>query len=361
MLPREAVHPRTAALFDVPCLNYTRAHALLADLGKPVFKPNNFTHKFIMSLTPKQRAAFKANNPFELPKDVHLTVLKEFSQNQQLRAAFKRLVAIWLRKRKMAPANEDDLATCEPPRVPITLWDWPARRTYSFEARTILKDITERLLMRDELWTNPQAPRNPFTNAPLSLGQLMHVHQQLRQHALTHWTLESLAAVKYAIHTFEVQYDTPLRHSALEAVFRNPTTSEFHDILMDFIQQEHDHHGQDCPRAVYLWALKYAPDSDRMLKWRKACRTFHGYTITVADQKELQYKQDHVIDPMTEPLCEYPRELSVARSLWQRQQPAAPQPPQPPQQPPAQPAETEFLHALQGILQGSGLTVFVQV
>lgn len=242
--------------------------------------------------------------------------------NQKVRWGFKRLAVEWLRRRKMTYATQEDLVTGEAPVNRVEVYDWHARRIYPFEARTLLKDSVERILLHDELWVNPHPPRNPYTNLPLSYGQLWYATTRLRAHATTHWTLEALASSAYNFPAFRRSFDQALRHSALKQVFRPSTdpTSEYGLVMLDFIEDEHHHFGQHFNRSIYRWALEHEPAIDRMLKWRKACFRYHEISVLVLDLIEQKSQQDIEISAITEALCGPPTELLALRDMWFKKQ-----------------------------------------
>jgi hypothetical protein len=240
-------------------------------------------------------------------------------QNMFVRTRMRRLAAAWVTKRLRA-ANEVDMVTCEAARQPVTLVDWPNRSTYTFEAQTILKDISSRLTLHDELWPTPQRPRNPYTNAALTLGQILHLKQQLAAVGKTHWSLEAFATSGYCFTTFARNFATPLKHSALNLIFREPSSDEYFYVMTEFIENEHDHHDQTYNAALYKWALLHEPDCQILMDWRVAARRYHELTLLHTDPVELRNHVDAEISPMTERLCGPPRVLQVLREQWHREQ-----------------------------------------
>jgi hypothetical protein len=240
-------------------------------------------------------------------------------KNMFVRTRMRRLATAWLRRRLRA-ANDVDPVTCEAARQPVTLIDWTNRSTYTFEAQTILKDMSSRLTLHDELWPSPQRPRNPYTNAALTLGQTLHLRQQLAAAGKSHWSLEALATSGYCFTTFARNFATPLKHSALTRIFREPKSDDFFYVMTDFIENEHDHHDQTYNASLYKWALLHEPDCQILVDWRKACRRYHELTLLHTDAIELRNHVENEITPLTERLCGPPRVLQVLREQWHREQ-----------------------------------------
>jgi hypothetical protein len=254
------------------------------------------------------------------------TFIKEFRQAMFLNARFRNLartlLKAWLRRRRFQQVNDTDLVTLEAPRKLVTLFDWPSRRIYSFEASTIRKDCVERLLCQDLEIATPQKLRNPYTNLPLKFGQAFHIIQQLRAHGSTHWALEAYANpfTHYNFAKFCQTYNTPLRHSAIDRIFNNPRSSDCIDLVYEFIKDEHDNHGQSFNVPVYLWALRHDDTAmDRIKKWREVCKKYHWISIQFSDVAEINAQIDRHITPLTESLCGPPQDLIILRNLEHKQ------------------------------------------
>lgn len=239
--------------------------------------------------------------------------------NQRVRARMTALALRWLRARKVVPGNTEDLVTLEPPQHPVRFMDWPARRLYTFEAATLYRDMLERLLLHDQVFPTTAAPRNPYTNLPLTIGQLHTAFGQLQAAGKSHWALDAFARCGYALPTFKRNYAEPLKHSALKRLFQVTNHPDYIDLLYEFIQDEHEQHEQHFNSGIYLWALQNDATCTRMIKWRQLCYRYHEMNILIKDHADLGAAQDREIGPATEALCSPPMELLAARNLWHKQ------------------------------------------
>jgi len=252
-----------------------------------------------------------------LLKSLHELLYKNVSVRRRMRT----LLAIWLKKRKFKPANADDIATLEPPVRPVVIYDWKTRNTYVFEAKTILKDCIERLLLHDELWVNPQPLRNPLTNLPLTFGQTHHLYEQLRSYrGATHWTLEAFRSLSYNLNRFITEYSTPLKYSAIRATFQHGPTEEYMGAMLEFIEKEHMHFGQRFNRGLYEWALRHMDGCPIIERWKYACRLNCELEVCTSDINELHERQGRLINPLTEELCGPPTVLACAKNMWHKEQ-----------------------------------------
>lgn len=254
-----------------------------------------------------QPVAVAHDGPF-VKKCVHLA-----RKNQRIRFLLSCFLKQWL-FRRLIPGNDYDPVTCESPRRPIRFIDWPQRRIYTFEASTILRDMRERLLYQNYLFTEPKSPRNPYTNVEFSLGQYYSVFKQLRVLGLSHWALEGLTECLYNLEQFHNKFASPLRFAALKDCFSDPTNSVGKDLLYEFMEDQHDIHEKPFLSAVYLWALDEAPTSSIVKFWRHLCMKYHELEITVRDPTTCRnYQKLYVIDHTRE-LCEHPSDLIALRN-----------------------------------------------
>lgn len=243
-------------------------------------------------------------------------------KNSRTRFLMRILLTRWLVLRRFRNANTEDLVTGDVPTRPVTLYDWSLRRTFTFEASTLFKDITHRLLLHDELWINAQCPRNPYTNLPLSIGQQHHLIEQLRDLRKTHWAIEGLRAVAYNFQRFITEYSTPLKYSAIRRIFQE-RSDDYIFVMLDFIEKEHEHFDRVFNRELYVWALNHRADCGIMERWAQACRLNCELQVSITDYAELQLKQERLINPITQALCSTPLLLIAARNHWNKERLAA--------------------------------------
>jgi hypothetical protein len=165
--------------------------------------------------------------------------------------------------------NTEDIVTCETPVKLVTIYDWPQKAKYVFEAATVYRDFLTKIQNAVGLFIRPNMPRNPFTNAELTYGQTHFLVQALINHGFSHWTLDAFKKCDYSVARLAEIYDLPLKLDNLKNVFRRPTESECEDIVYDFIEDEYNHHEVEQP-CKYGWrlAITEAPDTPIIQEWR---------------------------------------------------------------------------------------------
>lgn len=211
------------------------------------------------------------NKPPEFFKEYRKLV----TQNQQFRWKMKQLIHRW-RFSKLRQINTTDIATMEEPKEPIYLYDWSERCKYVLEATTLLKDVLERLQYSVELFPRPMNPRNPFTNKPLTVGQIHFLLKELQRKGHSHWILGAFREGKYSLLFLQTVYFTPLKVNALKRIFRNPVNDTCMDIVYDFILAEYEyHHVPYKNHKMWAWQLENRASTKVIANWRDLCYKYY--------------------------------------------------------------------------------------
>ncbi len=105
-----------------------------------------------------------------------------FLRNQWIRGQMQR-VLMFLRGRIMARRiiGLQDVGTLEaiPPSQLVRVQDWRTKSTYHFHVDTIHRHIVGALRYQSMALSMPQIPKNPYTNLPWSVGQLLVLYDQM--------------------------------------------------------------------------------------------------------------------------------------------------------------------------------------
>lgn len=205
--------------------------------------------------------------------EIKKSLMDLFLKNQALRYQFRRVLVAW-KKRKFETVNDIDLVTQEVPVKPVLIYNWEQKKIHIFEASTLLKDSTIRLLNHDNLFLNAQMPRNPFTNKNLSYGNLITVHMQLLKAGHTNWIWEAFAKSGFQLHTFLRQFEVPLKLHCLNAMIKLGGDYDTQDMVVDFIVGEYRYHEQEpVPSDDMLFAIIRNKWNDPSLqRWVVLCK-----------------------------------------------------------------------------------------
>lgn len=232
--------------------------------------------------------------------------------NQRLHVAFSSLARKWLFKH-IKKANEEDLLTGEVPKKLVSVYNWKERRIYNFEAMTILRDMTSRLMNHSYLFPKFLIPRNPYTNIGLNVLQFFSIMRQLHTHGLTNWKLEALLEAEYSMTVFKEKFGEAIKREIIEKQFTDLKSEETMDIILEFIEDQHDLHGQIFNRFIYDWTLKNTNCSAlRMKFWINTCKKYNMMSATVRDREQL-IRETAQIELTTKKFCGVPVELIKRR------------------------------------------------
>jgi hypothetical protein len=229
-------------------------------------------------------------------------------KNQRMRRGFELLARHWIRSRLRA-GNEEDLLTGSPPVNPIVLIDWKGRRRYIFEPPTLFKDMVTRLQMSYcSVFPKPHFPRNPYTNTNMTAGQFFSIVRQLRSRGMTHWTIEALYSVAYNLQIFEKEMYIKLKNTILHGLFANHHSVAGIEVVMEFIEDQHDAHRLRCNNELYKWALENAPTHPRIVAWRLLCYKYYRIANMIPPHPDTD-----TISIVSRDLCSRPLGLEALR------------------------------------------------
>ena len=235
-----------------------------------------------------------------------------FQTNQRIRFVLKMFVNR-IRLRKFKVANDVDPATFEIPTKPVEIVDWIQKKIYRFEASSLLGDIRTRLQHHDYLFPDPLTPRNMVTNLPFTLFQTINVYEQLIKWGYMHWTLESLRHAEYNISRFALLNNKQL---SLKALDQSVFASNDKELLLDFIELQHQYHGVLFDERLYKWAInsKSCQQTKKIEKWKKYCYEYHAVSILYEDPGEQINRLNRIVF-FTKELCKSTNDLREIRAM----------------------------------------------
>jgi hypothetical protein len=270
------------------------------------------------------------HNPFT---ESFFKIRKSFVfRTQRIRWVFRRFLHRWRASRLQQPILED-IVTGSIPVRPVYIVDWPGRTAVPFEAATLHRDITERLQTHDGFFEDPQPPRNPLTNLPLTQAQQISVWNSISQAGIpVSASFTEFRRVRWSLERFLLEYSTPLQLHAFKTTMRDMTHNDTHDRILDFIEYAYDQESIDCSTATYKWSLLHHPTHRILLKWRDLCEEFYEASILwCRTPNKCSQVQGTVLDRTVE-LLDQQRELILLRNAHlrlQRQQHSRAQAPPP--------------------------------
>jgi len=207
------------------------------------------------------------------------TIRKAVYKITMVRHLFKKLLHHY-RTRRLTPANKEDIYTMEVPKNPVYIVDWASKQKYSFEAQTLMKDITCRLMTHDGLFENPQAPRNPYTNIPFTQSQMISIWNSIFSSGI--YTSSAFALFrksKFCLRRFTLENTTLLKLNALSKTMKDPALYDYVDRMIDFIRYAYDEESVDFRVNMYSYILINYPQHPLLKRWAALCYKFYEADI----------------------------------------------------------------------------------
>ena len=197
----------------------------------------------------------------------------------KLRLAFMKLLHHW-RFKHLQIANTEDIVTMDPPKKPVYIVNWKSKTAHVFEASTLMRDITERLLHHDGFFEESAEPRNPFTNSPLTQAQMISLWNQISLSGIpTSTAFSAFRQARWNLKTFEAEYAAMLKLNALRKTMRNPAHYDYIDRMVDFIQYVYETKSEMCDLFLYKDAVKYKNSHSIIRGWETLCKLYYEASI----------------------------------------------------------------------------------
>jgi len=181
-------------------------------------------------------------------------------------------------KAKKRIINTLDVITMEIPVTPIYVIDMKQRCTYVYEASTLHKAMTRRLLTSDYMFVNPLEPKNLLSNEEFTLGQNIAVFTALKATGNISWALDRFRLARFNIHTFKLRNRQALKLEAISFHFHHqPECSR--ETVLDFFDAKSERENMDYLYVVWF-KDNYAKEEHRdyIKKWITLTRQFYEST-----------------------------------------------------------------------------------
>lgn len=222
-------------------------------------------------------------------------VKKEVYKIQSARWILRKLLLRWLFKRLIS-CTTDDIVTLEPIKKPIHIVDWKSRHIYSFEEKTLHSAVTQTLLHSQGMFPCPLYPKNPLTNLPLSLGQVISVWNGF-VHAsfplssvVTHYR-----TVQFNHGRLIEEYGPVLSVYAMKRCIMNPLDLDGADCLFDFIEDVYEYnsiHFHSILRNRIHTAVYSQKDYPFLRQFRRKCIEYNYILLTKKNNGAVELLQE---------------------------------------------------------------------
>jgi hypothetical protein len=209
---------------------------------------------------------------------------------QHHRFLFRKILHHW-RFKRLEKVNTTDILTGEAPGIPVHIIDWKLKRLWSFEATTLMRDITSRLYHHDGFFEEPLSPRNPYTNELLRPSQTISVWCQLSRAGIPVSTpFTSFRAARWNLKRFTAEQSIPLQLFAFRKTMKDLNHVDTYEKIMDFIQVAYNNEAVDCYTQAYSHALRNYHNNELIKRWQHLCLRYYEAEIAFynnLDKKEV--------------------------------------------------------------------------
>ena len=174
-----------------------------------------------------------------------------FQANQRIRwLARKWLVCARRKIMDRRIIGEEDLVTLLP--IPsdflISVYDTKTRNKYQFHTNTMVRTFMSALLYSSYGIAGPQIPKNPYTNVPWTLGQIVSIVGQIMRNQALHHRLPPTVILLYRragynIDSFLKSNKLLLSIAAAQSLFKtieDPVTLEIYGEMLDDLYGEEE-------------------------------------------------------------------------------------------------------------------------
>lgn len=298
---------------DTPSFNLTFRPECFNILPSSFFSSDTLRHiKFLTSSIIQQnnyvlaisKSPFKYGPPFPAFENNHTfwssqdsaPLVKAMNKIRRLRFLIRIFLHKW-RASRLRSVNTDDVATLEPPKKPIAVVDWTRRTKYIYEAATLMRDITGRLMNHDGFFDTPQEIRNPLTNNPLTQAQILSVWNQLSYAGIPVSTaFAAFRQCRWNLDKFTVEYTKNLQLHAFRKTMLDTRHGDCKERLLDFIEYAHDQEDYPCNGFSYKYILNKFPDHEIIKMWASLCTRYYEASIIYQNRDMALRIQDAVIE-----------------------------------------------------------------
>jgi hypothetical protein len=225
---------------------------------------------------------------------------------KRLRFQFRKLLHHW-RFKHLQKVNTDDVYTTEPPKNPISIVDWKTRQLYVYEATTMIKDTTNRLLSHDAFFPSTMKPRNILSNTPLTLSQCISVWQQFSYSGIQQCVvIPAFCESKYSIDVFQEEYSNTIWLYALRTTMHLFTHYEAKEKLLDFVAVCYLFHSFTLfDESFFEFLVWNHPEHSYTLAWKKFCILFyeipyqkHASVVSLYQEKVIEKTAPFLVVPV---------------------------------------------------------------
>ena len=163
-------------------------------------------------------------------------VYTAYIKEERLRFLFKRVLSLW-RVHVMDKKCEiglDPITLAEPVKK-VYVYDWPNKKKFVFEAKSLATLIESRLTYQEYGFSMPQYPKNPNNNVEFSPEQLVSIYFQLKDYGELRWGFTTLKEYDFKLNRWVMYHKSALTMNSIRKSISLLDTHEDRELFSDFI------------------------------------------------------------------------------------------------------------------------------
>ena len=171
--------------------------------------------------------------------NVCIQVFSAYMREMKLRAAFRRVWALWkvYKLNKMQEADVDPITLCDPVNR-VVLYD--KYKKYVFDANSLATWIDSKLLYQEYGFAVPMYPCNPWTNLEFTYIHLVSIYYQLKAYGELRWGLITLRQHDFNKRMWSLYHKSALTMKAIKTNLWGLENNDAREMLEDFIFAMYD-------------------------------------------------------------------------------------------------------------------------
>jgi len=143
-----------------------------------------------------------------------------------------------LRRIERIPVSTTDPITFCPIETPITVYDMPLMRKFTFDAKPLIKHINHCLFQQERMIPSAKPPTNVITNRPFTFPQLFSITQQVIRAGMNTGHLLTYQHHYYDILRWNTYMGSALLIAAIKEELFNHDSVDGQDLMIEFLMAQ---------------------------------------------------------------------------------------------------------------------------
>jgi len=163
-------------------------------------------------------------------------VYTAYIKETRLRFLFKKVLALWRIHvmDKKCEIGLDPITLAEPIKK-VYVYDWPNKKKFVFDAKSLATLIESRLTYQEYGFSMPQFPKNPNNNVEFSPEQLVSIYYQLKDYGELQWAFTTLKEYDFKLNRWVMYHKSALTMNSIKKSISLLDTNEDRELFSDFI------------------------------------------------------------------------------------------------------------------------------